>query len=95
LGFWGGPFHQGTRFGEFCDEFIERAKAFEVTNDFAGSVLDSAVPGAEVWDAEVFRESTKIFGAETEGNAALEFVGIVRWSRGLSVGHEGDASAAG
>jgi len=58
-----------------------------VTNDFPSAVLDSAIPGAEVWDAEVFRERTKIFWAETKRNAAAQFVRIVGWSRGLSVGH--------
>jgi hypothetical protein len=53
-----------------------------VTNDFTGSVLDSAVPWAEVWDAEVFRERAKIIGAETKRNAAAQFVGIVGRSRG-------------
>lgn len=64
-----------------------------MTNDFTCPVLDASIPGTEVGDAQVFRERTQIFGAETKRNAAPNLVWIVRGSRSLGVGHEADGSA--
>lgn len=64
-----------------------------MTNHFTSAVLDAAVPGAELRYAEVFGEGAEVFGAETEGDAAANFVGIVRGVRRVGVGHEWQRSA--